>query len=59
MSARAVQQQRAIHLYRHALKNIVSWAVRRELFWEEVTLALRSTTQSLLQVVRSYYKNGV
>lgn len=27
---------RVARLYRHALKNIASWAVDRQLFWEEV-----------------------
>lgn len=34
--ATAVQRLRAIHLYRHSLKNMLSWAVRREVFYEEV-----------------------
>lgn len=37
LSAGAVQHAaRVARLYRHALKNIQSWAVDRELFWEEV-----------------------
>lgn len=37
LSAGAVQHAaRVSRLYRHALKNIQSWAVDRELFWEEV-----------------------
>ncbi|PRW45557.1 NADH dehydrogenase [ubiquinone] 1 beta subcomplex subunit 9 [Chlorella sorokiniana] len=31
----AVQRLRAIHLYRHSLKNMLSWAVRREVFYAE------------------------
>ena len=27
-----------MQLYRHALKNVISWAVRREIFYEEVRL---------------------
>lgn len=34
--ASAVQRLRAIHLYRHSLKNMLSWAVRREVFYAEV-----------------------
>jgi len=34
--ATAVQKLRAIHLYRHSLKNMLSWAVRREVFYAEV-----------------------
>lgn len=34
--ATAVQRLRAIHLYRHSLKNMLSWAVRREVFYVEV-----------------------
>jgi len=34
--ATALQRQRAMHLYRHSLKAIISWAVRREIFYEEV-----------------------
>lgn len=34
--ATALQQQRVMHLYRHSLKTIINWAVRRELFYEEV-----------------------
>eukprot|EP00887_Chlorella_sp_A99_P002205 scaffold21.g2205.t1 len=33
--ATAIQRTRAIHLYRHALKNMLSWAVRREVFYPE------------------------
>ncbi|KAL4444703.1 hypothetical protein ABPG77_002520 [Micractinium sp. CCAP 211/92] len=33
--ATAVQRLRAIHLYRHSLKNMLSWAVRREVFYVE------------------------
>ena len=37
LRAGAVQHAaRVARLYRHALKNIQSWAVDRELFWEEV-----------------------
>lgn len=36
MSLSAAQRQRAVHLYRHSLKNILSWAIRRDVFWEEV-----------------------
>ena len=35
--ATALQRQRAMHLYRHSLKAIISWAVRREIFYEEVS----------------------
>ena len=35
--ATALQRQRAMHLYRHSLKAIISWAVRREIFCEEVS----------------------
>lgn len=31
-----VQKQRVLHLYRHSLKTILNWAVRREVFWSEV-----------------------
>jgi len=34
--ATALQQQRIMHLYRHSLKAISSWAVQREIFYEEV-----------------------
>jgi NADH dehydrogenase (ubiquinone) 1 beta subcomplex subunit 9 len=34
--ASALQKTRAIHLYRHSLKNMLSWAIRREIFYEEV-----------------------
>lgn len=34
--ATALQRTRAIRLYRHSLKNMLSWAVRREVFYEEV-----------------------
>jgi hypothetical protein len=27
---------RVLHLYRHSLKTVVSWCVRREVFWAEV-----------------------
>lgn len=33
--AAPAQKLRAIHLYRHTLKNIVSWCIRRELFFDE------------------------
>lgn len=33
--ASPAQRLRAIHLYRHSLKTVISWAVRREIFWEE------------------------
>ncbi|KAL4855791.1 NADH dehydrogenase [ubiquinone] 1 beta subcomplex subunit 9 [Chlorella vulgaris] len=33
--ATALQRIRAIHLYRHGLKNMLSWAVRREVFYVE------------------------
>lgn len=36
MSIQAVQRERAIQLYRHGLKNLLSWAIRRDLFAEEV-----------------------
>ena len=35
--ASAVQKLRAIHLYRRGLKNMLSWAVRREVFYSEVS----------------------
>ncbi|EIE22808.1 complex 1 family protein-like protein [Coccomyxa subellipsoidea C-169] len=35
MSIRAAQRQRALHLYRHGLKNLLSWAIRRDLFAQE------------------------
>ncbi len=35
--ATALQRQRAMHLYRHSLKAIISWAVRREIVYEEVS----------------------
>lgn len=35
MSTRALQQQRALHLYRHSLKTILYWAVRRDLWFSE------------------------
>ena len=36
MSVRALQQQRALHLYRRSLKTILYWAVRRDLWFSEV-----------------------
>lgn len=36
MSVRALQQQRALHLYRRSLKTILYWAVRRDLWYSEV-----------------------
>lgn len=36
--ASPAQRVRAMQLYRHALKNVISWAVRREIFYEEVSL---------------------
>mmetsp|Transcript_19520 Transcript_19520/g.58993 ORF Transcript_19520/g.58993 Transcript_19520/m.58993 type:complete len:107 (-) Transcript_19520:1547-1867(-) len=33
--ASPAQKLRAIHLYRHTLKNVISWCVRRDIFWEE------------------------
>lgn len=39
--ATALQRIRAIHLYRHGLKNMLSWAVRREVFYVEVRAHLR------------------
>ena len=38
MSVRALQQQRALHLYRRSLKTILYWAVRRDLWFSEVIL---------------------
>lgn len=35
--ASPAQRIRAMHLYRHTLKNVVSWCFRREIFWEEVS----------------------
>lgn len=34
--ATPVQRLRAIQLYRNSLKTMLSWAVRREVFWVEV-----------------------
>ena len=36
----AASRLRAIHLYRHGLKNMLSWAVRREVFYAEVSARL-------------------
>ncbi len=36
MSVQALQRQRAMRLYRHGLKQILYYAIRRELWWEEV-----------------------
>ena len=36
MSLKASHTQRALHLYRHSLKNILSWAIRRDIFNKEV-----------------------
>ncbi|PSC68932.1 NADH dehydrogenase [ubiquinone] 1 beta subcomplex subunit 9 [Micractinium conductrix] len=44
--ATAVQRLRAIHLYRHSLKNMLSWAVRREVFYVEAD-KLRSDFEQL------------
>ncbi len=33
---RAAQKSQAQSLYRRSLKNVLSWAVNRELFWAEV-----------------------
>ncbi|CAK0782715.1 hypothetical protein CVIRNUC_005910 [Coccomyxa viridis] len=35
MSARALQTQQVKRLYRHSLKNLLSWAIRRDIFFEE------------------------
>lgn len=35
--ASALQKLRAVHLYRHSLKTMLSWAVRREVFYVEVS----------------------
>lgn len=40
MSLQAAQRQRAIHLYRHGLKNLLSWAIRRDLFAQEVRVVV-------------------
>ena len=37
-AVQALQKLRAIHLYRRGLKNMLSWAVRREVFYAEVSL---------------------
>ena len=39
--ASLAQKTRAIHLYRHSLKNMLSWAIRREIFYEEARPALQ------------------
>lgn len=36
LPAPAEHAARVARLYRHSLKNILSWAVNRQLFWEEV-----------------------
>ena len=36
MSVRALQSQQVKRLYRHSLKNLLSWAIRRDIFFEEV-----------------------
>ncbi len=36
MSLRAVQQEQVKRLYRHSLKNMLSWAIRRDIFYQEV-----------------------
>ena len=36
MSARALQTQQVKRLYRHSLKNLLSWAIRRDIYFEEV-----------------------
>ena len=33
---RALQKEQVKRLYRHSLKNMLSWAIRRDLFAEEV-----------------------
>ncbi|KAK9904139.1 hypothetical protein WJX75_005303 [Coccomyxa subellipsoidea] len=35
MSLKAAQRERVLHLYRHGLKNLLSWAIRRDLFAQE------------------------
>ena len=44
--ASPAQRLRAMHLYRHSLKNVISWAVRREIFWEEVRLRCAQQCES-------------
>ena len=39
MALRLGHAERVKQLYRHSLKTLLSWAVRRELFWEEVNLS--------------------
>ena len=36
MSVRALQKEQVKRLYRHSLKNMLSWAIRRDLFADEV-----------------------
>jgi hypothetical protein len=40
--ATPVQRLRAMHLYRNSLKQMLSWAVRREVFYVEVRLGVGS-----------------
>lgn len=39
MSLKAAQRERVLHLYRHGLKNLLSWAIRRDLFAQEVSIS--------------------
>ena len=48
MSVRALQQQRALHLYRRSLKTILYWAVRRDLWFSEVILRQEGITFLLM-----------
>ena len=46
--ATALQRQRAMHLYRHSLKAIISWAVRREIIYEEVSVTRESAARRMI-----------
>lgn len=47
----ALQKLRAIHLYRHSLKNMLSWAIRREVFYEEVRRAAAAAAAGVSPVL--------
>ena len=56
LSAGAVQHAaRVARLYRHALKNIQSWAVDRELFWEEVKRKSFIAAVALSSIANSFF----
>ena len=47
MSARALQTQQVKRLYRHSLKNLLSWAIRRDIFFEEVRYHSEANLQAV------------